>query len=288
MTRAADGTTGVDCEANESAKEGMKKRPKIENAIGRSLWRLNLDGLVVQPVLRPSATPVVRLQLSLPLLPLAAPAFNLRLASAANFPARPRANPPARIGVVSPGSVGGKYPAFTVYYALPIDWLLTLQLALASGLQLGLRLLPTHIWRRPSARLAFQLPILTGCLCNSPLALPAAATPSSRWRLPPLPHRFQTADSRRPLFPGFAGFGSLGLRRARLPPVGPLMHPLLQSNLASPAEPSMSIQLSAGSRTLRICQLNNLRLASAFAISGATSDPSSAFASGFTLWLGWR
>ena len=33
---------------------------------------------------------------------------------------------------------------------------------------------------------------------------------------------------------------------------------------------------------------NNLRLAAAFAISGATSDPSAAFASGFTLWLGCR
>jgi hypothetical protein len=33
---------------------------------------------------------------------------------------------------------------------------------------------------------------------------------------------------------------------------------------------------------------NNFRLASTFAISGATSDPAAAFASGFTLWLGWR
>jgi len=142
--------------------------------------------VVVQPVLRPSATPVARLQLSLPLLPLAAPAFNLRLASAANFPARPRANLPARIGVFSPGSLGGKYPTFAVHYALPIDWLLTFQLALVSGLQLGLRLLPIHIWCCPSARLVSQLPILTGCCCNGSLALAAAATPNSRWRLPPV------------------------------------------------------------------------------------------------------
>jgi len=46
--------------------------------------------------------------------------------------------------------------------------------------------------------------------------------------------------------------------------------------------------VSAGSCILRIFQLNNFRLASTFAISGATSDPSAAFASGFTLWLGWR
>jgi len=122
---------------------------------------------VVQPLLRPSATPVARLQLSLPLLPLAAPVSNLRLASAALLPARPRANPPARIGVVSPGSVGGKCSAFAVNYALPIDWLLTFQLALASCLQLGLRLLPTHIWRCPSARQVSQFPVLTGYCCNN-------------------------------------------------------------------------------------------------------------------------
>lgn len=46
--------------------------------------------------------------------------------------------------------------------------------------------------------------------------------------------------------------------------------------------------ISAGSRTFRICQLDNFRLASAFVISGAASDPSRAFAPGFTLWLGWR
>ena len=46
--------------------------------------------------------------------------------------------------------------------------------------------------------------------------------------------------------------------------------------------------LSAGSRNLRICQLNNFRLASALVSSGAASDPSRAFAPGFTLWLGWR
>jgi len=46
--------------------------------------------------------------------------------------------------------------------------------------------------------------------------------------------------------------------------------------------------VSTGPCTLRICQLNNFRLASTFAISGATSDPSAAFASGFTLWLGLR
>jgi hypothetical protein len=44
--------------------------------------------------------------------------------------------------------------------------------------------------------------------------------------------------------------------------------------------------LSAGSRTLRIYQLNNFRLSSALVSSGAASNPSRAFAPGFTLWLG--
>ncbi len=34
---------------------------KIENARDRSLWRINLDGLVVQPALRPSAPPAANL-----------------------------------------------------------------------------------------------------------------------------------------------------------------------------------------------------------------------------------
>jgi len=200
------------------------------------------NGRIVQPVLRPSAPPAANLQLSLPLLPLAASTFNLRLSSVANLPTRPRANPPARIGVVSPGSISGKYRAFAPHYALPIDWLLTLQLALASGLQLGLRSLPTHIWRRPSARPVSQLPVFTdrcrnisacaGCCCNPQLALAAApfATPVRNPRL---------ASAVPP--PALPVSNSRGLRRANLPPVGPLMHPLLQPNLASPAEPSMSI-----------------------------------------------
>jgi len=66
------------------------------------------------------------------------------------------------------------------------------------------------------------------------------------------------------------------------------MHPLLQLNLASPAEPPMSIQYPPVRASSGSTSLNNLRLAAAFAISGAASDPSAAFASGFTFWLGWR
>ena len=183
-----------------------KNTPKIENARDRSPWRLNLDGLVVQPVLRPPAPPVANLQLSPPLPPLAAPVSSLQLSSDALPPARPGTNPPARIGVFSPGSTGGKHPIFTVYYALPIDWRLTLQLALASLLQLGLRSLPIHTWRRPSARFFSNRrlhrlpPIATPAAC---LRLASAVTPS-----------------------GFAGLDAPSLRRAPLPPVGPSMHPL--------------------------------------------------------------
>jgi len=83
---------------------------------------------------------------------------------------------PARIGVFSPGSTGGKHPALTGCYALPADWLPTSQLALVSNLQLGLRLLPTHIWRRPSARLVEQPPAFAVCCCRFRLA-PTAAAP---------------------------------------------------------------------------------------------------------------
>jgi hypothetical protein len=171
-----------------------QKSPEIENARDRSPWRLNLDGRVVQPVLRPSAPPQVNLQLSLPLLPLAAPASNLHLAAAALLPARPWANPPARIGVFPLGSTGGKHPAFTVCYALPTDWRLTFQLALVSVLQLGLRLLPLHIWRRPSARLVSNLRLSPSvvatfslrCLLLRPSACAVcrpSATPAANLRL---------------------------------------------------------------------------------------------------------
>jgi hypothetical protein len=53
--------------------------------------------------------------------PLAAPAQIHRLASTACTPARPVANSPARIGVVSFGSTGCEPPALTGCSALPTD-----------------------------------------------------------------------------------------------------------------------------------------------------------------------
>ena len=45
--------------AGSSGEAPHGKRPKIENARDRSLWRFNLDHSVVQPVLRPPAPPAV-------------------------------------------------------------------------------------------------------------------------------------------------------------------------------------------------------------------------------------
>jgi hypothetical protein len=66
------------------------------------------------------------------------------------------------------------------------------------------------------------------------------------------------------------------------------MHSLLQLNLASPAKPSMSIPFPPALASSGIIQLNNFRLAPSFASSGASSDPSAACASGFTLCPGRR
>ncbi len=66
------------------------------------------------------------------------------------------------------------------------------------------------------------------------------------------------------------------------------MHSLLQPNLASPTEPSMSIPYPPAFASSGIIQSNNVRLAPSFAFSGASSDPSQACARGFTLCPGWR
>jgi hypothetical protein len=81
----------------------------------------------------------------------------------------------------------------------------------------------------------------------------------------------------------FTGRRPLGLRLATAFPAEPLMQSLFELNLASPAEPSMSIPFPPAFASSEITQLNNFRLASAFATSGASSDPSAACASGFTL-----
>jgi hypothetical protein len=81
-------------------------------------------------------------------------------------------------------------------------------------------------------RSPLQLSACADCCCNLQLALviaPFCHTGCERLT------RVSCSSA------GFAGFNSLGLRRSCLRPVGPLTHPLFQPNLASPAEPSMSI-----------------------------------------------
>jgi len=180
-------------------------------------WRLNLDDQVVQPAVAslgyPSGEPAAF---------AAAPSSGCAdaLLSACAYSPAPRLDrrptSPARIGVFSPGSTGGKHPAFTVCYALPADWLPTSQLALVSSLQLGLRLLPTHIGRRPSARLArttsgfrrllLQLPACAFCRCN----LQACARLLPPFAKPVVILRLASAVSPS----GFTGFDSPGLRLA--------------------------------------------------------------------------
>jgi len=82
---------------------------------------------------------------------------------------------------------------------------------------------------------------------------------------------------------GFTGREPLSLRLVAPFPAEPLMHSWFQLNLASPAEPSMSILFPLALASSGITQLNNFRLAPSFASSGASSDPSAACASGFTL-----
>ena len=104
--------------------------------------------------------------------------------------------------------------------------------------------------------------------------------------LPPGWLRLQFAPAASPSV--FTGREPLGLRLVAPSPAEPLMHSLFQLNLASPAKPSMSILSPLALASSGIFQRNNFRLASAFASSGASSDPSAACASGFTLCPGWR
>jgi len=235
-------------------------------------------------MLRPPATPVAALQLSLALLPLAAPAHNPRLASAACTPARPVANLPARIGFVSFGSTGCKPPTCVDCYALPLVLRRSIKLAPDDPGSSGLRptiLTPSGLRRtEPFLRLGRQ-PTSDSHRCR-PLARLAAS--SGLRRTLPLPLgwlRLQFAPAASPSV--FTGREPLGLRLVAPSPAEPLMHSLFQPNLASTAEPSMSIPFPPALASSEIFQLNNRGLAPSLVTSGASSDPSAACASGFTL-----
>lgn len=194
-----------------------------------------------------------------------------RLGSVFCRSARPVAKPPICIGC----------------HALPTDRRLTSQLALVSLLRLGLR--PTSDSHRTLILQLGSCPTSgSHRLLLQPWLAPSAAAAFGLRRLPPVCHTGDELPTRiGRSASSFTGFDSLGLRLASLPPAEPLMHPLLQPNLASPAEPSMSIPYPLVRASSGSASFNNFRLASAFALPGATSDPSVAFASGFTLWPDW-
>ena len=83
----------------------------------------------------------------------------------------------------------------------------------------------------------------------------------------PAPRLASASGLHRLLSPSaFTGREPLGLRLVAPSPAGPLMHSLFQLNLASPAKPSMSILSPLALASSGIFQLNNFRLASAFAL----------------------
>jgi hypothetical protein len=200
--------------------------PQLENARGRSLWRLNLDELVVQAVVASSGSPSGEPSACAAVLSSGCADFKPpACAGCPTFRLDRGPTPPSRIGVLPRGSIGGKHPARTVCYALPIVRRLTFQLALASLLRLGLRPLPTHIGRVSSARLVSNPPAFAGGCCNLQLALSAAAAVSLRC-LPPVCHTGRELPTRIGCSStGFTGFKSLGSRLAPLPPAGPPKHP---------------------------------------------------------------
>ncbi len=115
----------------------------------------------------------------------------------------------------------------------------------------------------PSARLVSSLRLSPAAVATCQLALTAAATSSLRLLSPVChtggepPTRIGCSSS------SFTGFDSPDLRRMFLPPAGPLMHPLLQPNLASAAEPPMSIpyppvRAPSGSASLTTSDLRRL------------------------------
>ena len=197
-----------------------------------------------------------------------------RLASTACTPARPVANPPARIGLVSSARPVRPTDAHRCS-ALPADRRRSIRLASNHPRSTQLapngpspgnadNLPPTRIEHRPLARLAAS----SGLRRSSP-QLPRLASASGLLRL---------------LSPsGFTGRPPLSLHLAVSSPAEPLMHSLLPPNLASPAEPSMSIPFPPAFASSGIIQFNNFRLAPSLVASGASSDPSQACTRDFTL-----
>ncbi len=156
-----------------------------------------------------------------------------------------------------------------------------------------------RLGRRSTADSHRILILQLGWLNNLRLSPAVVAASSLRWLLPQppacagcCPHSRQTGGEP----PTRVGCSTLRLHRFRFTRLAPDVStsgwafdaPLTSAEPCIGSLAADEYSLTAGSRTLRICQLNNFRLASALVSSGAASDPSRAFAPGFTLWLGWR
>jgi hypothetical protein len=171
---------------------------------------------------------------------------------------RPLADSPACAGVTSPGKAEADLPAHSGLLILQLGWLNTLRFAPDGVAASGLRLLLP------------QLPAFTGCC---PLSRQTGGEPPTR-----------------------IGCSSLRLHRSRFARLAPCVSTPGWAFCCTPSfsrtlhrrQADDEYSLATGSRTFRICLFYNLRLASAFASLGAASDPSRAFAPGFTLWLGRR
>ena len=177
-----------------------RKGAQIENARDRSLWRFNLDDLVVQPAVASSGSPSGE-----PAAFAAAPSSgcagfkNLRLAPTA----------------LDSGSTGGRLPRLGSAWFRSARPVANLRLASAvprfrptdgdpSGLRrttppparptINCRLAPDF---DPSARLVEQPPAFTGCCRSFQLAPVAAAASGFHRLLPPWPNRRRTSDSHR-------------------------------------------------------------------------------------------
>ena len=259
--------------AGSSGEAPHGKRPKIENARDRSLWRFNLDHSVVQPVLRPPAPPAVN------------PAFAGVVSSGCAG-----TRPPTCVDGLHSSSTGGQlsgsdrsrvfgstcspHRCASVFRVTCRPAAIHRACAHDPG---SIQLAPNG----PSPGKADDLPPIR--IGRRPLARLAAAS-GLRRLLPQLPRLASASGLLRLLSPsGFTGRQPLGLRLAVSSPAEPLMHSLFPPNLASPAEPSMSIPFPPALASSGIVQFNNFRLAPSFVTSGASSDPSQACARGFTL-----
>ncbi len=177
-----------------------RKGAQIENARDRSLWRFNLDDLVVQPAVAssgyPSGEPAAfaavpssgcavfkNLRLAPTVLDSGSTGGRLpRLGSAWFRSARPVANPRLASGVTRFRPPDGDPSGLR--RTIPPPARPTINCRLAPDFD-------------PSARLVEQPPAFAGCCRSFQLALATAAASGFHRLLPPWPNRRRTSDSHR-------------------------------------------------------------------------------------------